>query len=136
MTDLALVTAGDAHVVESFEQITLPLGESINIGQIVRIDGTTGKLMKGNGTTSTEAGVYGVLASKDRAGAVGTAIKHGVIDGFALSALAYWAAVYASDTDGTLADAAGTVSKIVGRVIPATATTTGTAFDKLLLVDL
>ena len=36
----------------------------------------------------------------------------------------------------TLADAAGTVSTTVGRVIPATATITGTAYDKLLFVDL
>lgn len=136
MTDLALVTAGDVHVVQSIEQVTLPLGESINVGQIVRIDGTTGKFMKGNGTSAGEAAIYGVLVSKDRAGAVGTAIRQGVIDGFALSALSYWAAVYASDTDGTLADGAGTVSLVVGRVIPATAVTTGTAYDKLLLIDL
>lgn len=136
MTNLALVTAGDLHVVESIEQLTLPFAESVNIGQLVRIDATTGKWTKANGTTTTEAAAYGVLVGKDRAGAVGTAIRQGVIDGVDISALNFWAAVYASDTDGTLADAAGTVSLIVGRVIPATAVTAGNTYDKLLLIDL
>lgn len=136
MTVLALVTAGNLHVVESIEQITLPLGESINVGQLVRIDPSTGKFTKGNGTTPTEAAIYGVLASKDRAGAVGTAIRQGVIDGFDLSGMNYWAPIYASDTDGAPDTAAGTVSTVVGRVIPATAVTAGNAFDKLFLIDL
>lgn len=136
MTNLALITAGDLHVVESIEQMTLPFAEAVNIGQLVRIDATTGKWTKANGTTTTEAALYGVLVSKDRAGAVGTAIRQGVIDGFDISAMNYWAPVYASDTDGTLADSAGTVSTILGRVIPATAVPAGTALDKLLLIDL
>ena len=56
--------------------------------------------------------------------------------GFALTALAYDAIVYLSDTDKKLADAAGTVSTIVGRVIPVPATTLGTAYDKVLFIDL
>lgn len=135
MTDLALVTAGKVHVVESFIQMTLPLGETLAVGDAVRID-TNGKFTGANGTTTTENRIYGVLVSKDPAGAVGTAIRKGVVDGFALTALAYNAAVYLSDTDKTLADAAGTVSTTVGRVIPATATTTGTAYDKILFIDL
>lgn len=136
MADIALVAAGKLHVVESIEQLTLPLGEAINVGQLVRIDGTTGKFMKGNGTTTTEAALYGVLASKDRAGIVGTAIRLGVVDGFDLSGSAYWAPLYASDTDGTLGTTAGTVSVVVGRVVPATAVTAGNAFDKLLRIGL
>lgn len=135
MTDLALVTAGKLHVVESIIQMTLPFGESLAIGDAVRID-SNGKWTGANGTTTTENRIYGILVSKDPAGAVGTAIRKGVLDGIDLSALAYNAAVYLSDTDKKLADAAGTVSTTVGRVIPATATTTGTAYDKLLFVDL
>jgi uncharacterized protein with beta-barrel porin domain len=135
MTNLALVTAGKVHVVESETQMTLPLGESLAVGDAVRID-TNGKWTGSNGSSTTENRIYGILVSKDPAGAVGTAIRKGVVDGFALTALAYDAIVYLSDTDKTLADAAGTVSTIVGRVIPATAPITGTAYDKLLFIDL
>ena len=135
MTDLALVTAGKVHVVESIIQMTLPFGESLAVGDAVRID-TNGKWTGANATTTTENRIYGILVSKDPAGAVGTAVRKGVLDGFALTAMAYNAAVLLSDTDKTLADAAGTVSTTVGRVIPATATITGTAYDKLLFVDL
>ena len=58
------------------------------------------------------------------------------MDGFDVSALAWDADIYLSDTDGRIADAAGTVSTKVGRVIPGTATTLGTAYDKILFVDL
>jgi hypothetical protein len=69
------------------------------------------------------------------AGETVTALKVGVLDGFTFSQ-AYDAAIYVSDTDGRLGDAAGTVSKIAGRVIPGTSTTLGTAYDKLLSVEL
>lgn len=136
MTNLALVTAGKAHVVEAETQMTLPLGESLAVGDAVRLDTSTGKWTGANGSSTTENRIYGILVSKDGAGAVGTALRKGVIDGFDLSSLNYDAAVYLSDTDKKLADAAGTVSTIVGRVIPATAPVTGTAYDKLLFVDL
>lgn len=136
MANLALVTTGKLNVVESKTQMTLPFAESLAIGDAVRIDTSTGKWTGSNGSSTTENRIYGILVSKDPAGAVGTAIRKGVLDGFDLSALNYDAAVYLSDTDKKLADAAGTVSTVVGRVIPVTATTTGTAYDKLLFVDL
>ena len=37
--------------------------------------------------------------------------------GDALSGIAYGVSVFLSDTDGTLADAAGTVSTVVGKVV-------------------
>lgn len=137
MAAVSLVTAGKLRVVESIQQMTLPFAESVNVGQVVRIDTSTGKWTKANGTTAAEARVWGVLVSKDAAGAVGTAIRKGVVDGFELSSLAYDLAIYMSDTDGGLADdAASTVDVIVGRVIPGTSTTLGTAYDKLLEIDL
>jgi hypothetical protein len=54
--------------------------------------------------------------------------------GNALSALTYDDDVFLSDTDGTLADAAGTVSKIVATVVPGYAAIA--TYDKLLRVDL
>jgi hypothetical protein len=137
MTAVALVTAGKLSVVESIQQLTLPFAEACSVGQVVRIDTTTGKWTKANGTDAAESRVWGVLVSKDAAGAVGTAIRKGVVDGFDLSSQAYDLAIYMSDTDGGLDDTAGsTVDVIVGRVIPGTSTTLGTAYDKLLEIDL
>jgi hypothetical protein len=46
--------------------------------------------------------------------------------------MAFDAPVYLSDTDATLADTAGTVSTVIGRVVPGWNATTA---DKLLLLD-
>lgn len=137
MTAVALVTAGKIRVVESIQQLTLPFAESVNVGQAVRIDTTTGKWTKANGSAAGEARIWGILVSKDAAGAVGTAIRKGVVDGYDLASLAYDLPIYMSDTDGGLADDdASTVDVIVGRVIPAWSQTLGTAADKLLEIDL
>ncbi len=135
MADIALVTADRIEVVESFIQATLVAAEAIEAGGAVRID-TAGKFTGANGTTTTENRIYGIATKSVPAGMGVTAIRKGVLDGFAITGMAFDAIVYLSDTDATLADAAGTVSTVVGRVIPATATTLGTAYDKLLFVDL
>jgi hypothetical protein len=129
--DVALATKGG----ESHEIITAPAAEAITAGQIVRWTTTTGTLALGNGTTAPESQIVGVAISEaNQAGITITAVRKGVVDlGDALDALAFNAVVYASDTDGTLGDAAGTVSKVVGEVIPAFGATTA---DKLLRVNL
>lgn len=45
-------------------------------------------------------------------------LKKGKVAGFAVSGLAYGALIYSSDTAGSLADAAGTSSQVVGKVVP------------------
>lgn len=134
MADIALVTANKVEVVESFEQMTLPAAEAITAGMAVRVD-TNGKFTKANATIASENRVYGIATRTVAAGQALTAIRKGVMDGWDLSGLAYDAPVYLSDTDGRLADAAGTIPSVAGRVVPGTATTLGTAYDKLLLVD-
>ena len=136
MTDIALVTANQVETVESIEQMTLPAGEAITAGMAVRLDTTTGKFTKANGSTAPEARIYGIATKTVASGMPVTAIRQGVMDGWDLSGLAYDAVVYLSDTDGRLGDAAGTVSTVVGRVIPGTSEALGTAYSKLLLVDL
>ena len=141
MADLALVTANKVEIVESLEQMTLPTAEVCNPGQVVRIDATTGRFTKGNASDLTEGAVYGIATGgvANIAGQPVTAIKKGVLDGFDLSGLDYGDPVYLSVTDGALADAAaGAYGEdiLVGKVIPGTSTTLGTAYDKLLLVDL
>ncbi len=136
MTDIALVTANKVEIVESIEQMTLTAAEAITAGMAVRLDTSTGKFTKANGSSTTENRIYGIATKTVAAGMPVTAVRQGVMDGWDLSGLNYDAVVYLSDTDGRLGDSAGTVSTVVGRVIPGTSEAVGTGFSKLLLVDL
>lgn len=134
MALIAVATAGKIHIVESIQQKTLPATEAIVAGAPVRIH-TDGKWTNSNGTDATEARCWGIATASVAAGAPLTAVRRGILDGFTFSQ-AYDAPIYVSDTDGRLGDAAGTVTLAVGRVVPGTATTLGTAYDKLLSVEL
>ena len=136
MANLAMVSAGKFRVVESIIQDTQIAAEAVVAGQAVRYDTSTGKFTGSNGSSAGEARIYGLAKSSVAAGFPVTAIRKGVVDGWEVSGLAYDQAVYLSDTDGLLADAAGTVSVVVGRVIPANSQTLGTAADKILFIDL
>ena len=136
MALISVVTAGKIEIVESIQQMTLPAAETIVAGACVRLDTASGKWTNGNGTAAGEARIWGIATKSVAAGEPLTVVRRGVLDGFDLSGQAYDAAIYASDTDGRLGDAAGTVSTVLGRVIPATGTTLGTAFDKVLSVEL
>jgi hypothetical protein len=133
--EIALTTADRVEVVESIIQATLPAAEAITAGMAVRIDVTNGKFTKANGTTAAEARIYGIATRTVPAGGAVTAIRKGVMDGWAMAAMAYDAAVYLNDTDGRIGTAAGTVSTVIGRVMPGTSTTLGTVFDKLFSVE-
>jgi len=141
MADLSLVTSNEVNVVESIEQMTLPAGEAITPGQVVRLDTSTGKFTKANATTVAEGRAYGIATGKKAiaAGEPMTAVRQGVLDGFDLSSFDYDAAIYLSITDGALTNvdpSAYGETIPVGRVIPGNNVTLGTANDKLLLVDL
>jgi len=133
--EIALVTADKVEVAESVIQMTLPTAEDITAGMPVRLDTTSGKWTKANGTSAGEARAWGVATRTAKSGRALTAVRKGVMDGWDLSALDYDAAVYLSDTDGRLSTVAGTTSVVIGRVIPGTSTTLGTAFDKILSVE-
>lgn len=112
-SDVRVVKRGDEH------QHTAPAGEAINAGQYIRQDPSTGKFVLGNATSAAEVG-DGYIAEKSvEIGDPVTGHKMPVVFevGDALSGLDYGDSVYLSDTDGTLADAAGTVSTVVGKVI-------------------
>jgi len=135
MADIAVATAGKIHIVGApVQQLTLPATEAIVAGAPVRIH-TDGKWTNANGSSAGEARVWGIATASVAAGAPLTAVRRGILDGFTFSQ-AYDAAIFLSDTDGRLADAAGTVSTAIGRVVPGTAVTLGTAYDKLLSVEL
>jgi hypothetical protein len=115
--------------------MTLPAAEAIVAGAPVRIDTTSGTFTNSNGTTAPEARVWGIATVSAAANEPVTAVRNGVLDGFTFTQ-AYDAAIYVSDTDGRLGDAAGTVSTAIGRVVPGWAQRFGTAADKLLSVEL
>lgn len=129
------ITASDVKVARIIEQLPDgPADETVTAGQAVRYSTSTGKYTKANGTTAAEARIIGICTAVSGDGVTISVMRRGFLEvGSALSGLNYDAAVYLSDTDGTLADAAGTVSTVVGRVVPGWAATTA---DKLLFVAL
>ncbi len=134
--ELALVTANAVRIVGlPIIQLTIPGEESITAGQAARLS-TTGKLTKSNASTTTENRILGLASRTPEAIGLGiTVIRKGFLDGFDLSALAFDAPVYLSDTDGAISGTAGTVSTPIGRVVPGFAA--GLAgVDKLLFIDL
>lgn len=133
MADIALVTAARVRIVESILQATLPAAETIVAGAPVRID-TSGKFANGNATTAIEADAYGAASRSVVAGEALTAVRLGVLDGYALSGV-HGSAVYLSDTDARIATTAGTFVNRIGTVIPGWAQQVGVAADKFLLVD-
>lgn len=94
--------------------------EAINAGQYCRIDVATGRIALGNATSAAEVGRGGGIAIKTAVtGGALSVVRRGLVDvGNALNAMAYGAVVFISDTDGTFADSAGTVSTVVGYVHP------------------
>jgi hypothetical protein len=134
--EIALVTANQVTIVESIMQTTAPAGEAITPGAPVRFD-ANGAFVNGNATDATENNLYGIATGKKAipAGWPVTAIRIGVLDGFALTAMAYGDPVYVSDTDARLSTVTGTTKAIVGMVIPATANVLGAARDKLMSIN-
>lgn len=135
--ELALVTAETVRIVGIPRcQYTYPGEEAITGGQAVRLSTSTGKLTKSNGTTAPEARLKGIATRSPEATGLGvTVIRKGFLDGYDLSALAYDAPIYLSDTDGRLSTVVGTVTVLVGRVVPAFAAGLNSA-DKILEIDI
>lgn len=124
MADLS-VTATDVAVVKMIEQGVGPAAEAITAGQAVRLDTTSGKITKANASTAAEARIAGIALRSVAAGEAVTFVRKGIVSlGAAMDALTYDDDVFLSNTDGTLADGAGTVSTIVGTVVPQWTATT------------
>lgn len=139
MADIAKLSSGVRAAEQSERQHTSQLAETCAQGDLVRFDLTNGSITGANGSAAGEAGgadglgPIGILLEGGIAGEYRTFIERGKIAGFNVSALNFGAPVYASNTDKALADAAGTFSRIVGRVIPATGNA-AQPFDKIVQV--
>jgi len=137
MADLAAPVAGDIQPVRwgPNAQITAPAGAAILPGQPVYQD-ANGKFQLADASaagTLGKPGQRGIAISKaSEANITITVVTDGLIDmGDMFTATAIGAAVYASNTTGVLADAAGDNVWIVGYVQAAFGNTTP---DKLLNV--
>lgn len=136
---MANLTVTKCRLVRGSDEVllTAPMAEASTAGQYNRLNTTTGQLEKGNGSSAGELGtVAGVLIDNEPLiGLTGSIVllkSNAIIDlGEALVGLAFDASVFVSDTDATLADSAGTVSRIVGKVVPGFA---GATADKLLML--
>lgn len=120
---MAAVTVDTSKVAPVFadraEIITVIAGESIEYGDPVFIQTTTGKLLGSDGAAAAAAKFAGYALSKGGAGQAIDVLKKGHLYGLGLTSLAYGAATYVADGGGT-ADAAGTVSVQTGVVVPLT----------------
>lgn len=121
--------------VQVIEQLTGPANAALEKGDLVRLDTTTGKFVKAQATNAGNARVCGMVITKAvAANQTVTVVRKGWLNvGDALSALNFDADVFLSDTAGTAADGAGTVSKVIGTVVPGWGATAG---DRLLRIDL
>ncbi len=121
---MALITLEYFKVEENWNEITVKSGETIasRAGKYLRVDATTGKAMLGNATTADEVGTLrGIALTSERyVGDSVSLLRNGLCDfGDGLDGMDFGDPIFVSDTDGTFADAAGTVTTaIVGYVWP------------------
>lgn len=92
-------------------------GATLSAGDLVYINSSTGRLVKTNAGASGTAKCAGMVLKSAAAGQVVTVIGRGWIGGFSPSG-SYYSDLYASDTAGAVDTAAGTVSLVVGKVMP------------------
>lgn len=133
---MADLTISSCHLVKGDDEHMLTLPASVNVaaGQAVTPDPTSGKWVLALADTAAHAGDTHVALTTVKAGEALTAVKSSALldVGEALAGLNFAAIVYLSDTAGTLASTAGTVSTVMGKVVPGWAYTTP---DKLLRVN-
>lgn len=118
MADLALTAAQIAPVhagnAEIYDYI---MAAALTLGQIVYID-ASGDADLADASAAGTAGFRGiVIAVKGGIGGVASVLVRGAVHGFTITQ-AYDADIYVSDTAGAIADAVGTVTVLIGRVMP------------------
>lgn len=116
---MAAVTVNTERVQPVFEDRSdvrsYIFGETIDYGDPVFIQTTTGKILKSDASAVATAAFAGYSLSKGGAGQSGDVIHKGTLPCFDLSSLARGAETFVGNGGGT-ADAAGTTSVSTGRV--------------------
>lgn len=118
MADIVVVPAKIARIFPGYDEVydfiaavTITRGLALYVDANGKID-----LYDSNGSGTLQ--FAGVALTQGGAGQAISVLKRGYVYGYTVSGLAYWAPLYGSNTAGAIADAAGTSSIIVGRVVP------------------
>lgn len=113
------VTAAQVAVLypSKSEIYSLEAAEAITKGQAVYVN-SNGKAALADASAAGTLITVGIALDSVGAGQALSVLKAGFVAGATLTGLAYGDAVYISDTAGGLDTAAGTVSKVIGRVAP------------------
>jgi hypothetical protein len=133
MTDIALTAAQVSLAfpnAQTNEIVDFIATEAITKGQAVYLL-TTGKVGVADANASGKQQFRGIALANAAAGKPVSVLKKGVLYGYTISGLNADAMVYLSDTAGALADAAGTMTVVCGRVI----SLTDPSLTKVLYVD-
>lgn len=110
-SQVAVIDREQSEIYPMVPAVALLQGQAVylnNAGKAALAIATAAGTVKTGGIALEKAGV--------RAGV--SILKKGKVGGFAVSGLAYGALIYSSDTAGAVADAAGTSSQVVGKVVP------------------
>lgn len=121
MADITSTPARIAPVTETKPHMRFyRAGVAITRGQPCYLM-TNGRIAPADASAAGTVGTFvGVALSTVDANEVTSVLWDGSLAGYTLTALNYGATVYISDTAGAFADAAGTVNKPVGVVLPLT----------------
>lgn len=131
MADIT-VTAAQVAVVnpDQAEIYDFIANAAITAGQPV-YQLSTGKVGPADANAAGQQQFRGIALKSVGAGQAVSVLKKGFVTGFAISGLNRDVPVYLSDTVGSLADAAGTMTVICGRVF----SLTDTALSKVLYIE-
>lgn len=119
MADLSLLSGNKQGRPQPTNDVTLAVraGASVTALQAVHSD-TDGDMILSDASVAGTAIFDGLVLNNSAAdGDPITIINRGAVYGFDLSSQTYGDVIYLSDTSGALADAAGTVSVAVGKVV-------------------
>ncbi|MEB2351865.1 MAG: hypothetical protein OZ924_10670 [Burkholderiaceae bacterium] len=126
MADLAVIDR--VRLIEPLgerAEVSVPAGAALAPGAPARFD-ANGKAIAADATVAGNAAAYGLNATRgvNQANITCQVVRRGKVALYdanganVLAGLAYGAQVFLSNTPGRLADAAGTVSVAMGRVVP------------------
>lgn len=119
MADISKLSGASVHPIfpEQAEIYPVRANETVANGQAGYL-ASTGKYGLADANASGKQQFRGIFIEAAGANQGTSLLKRGHVGGYDLSGLAYDAPVYLSDTAGALADAAGTMTVPVGRVVP------------------
>lgn len=118
MSAITVTAAQVAVLYPSRSEIySLEAAEAITKGQAVYVN-SNGKAALADASAAGTLNLVAIALNSVGAGQPVSVLKAGFVAGATLTGLAYGDPVYISDTAGGLDTAAGTVSKVIGRVAP------------------